>query len=64
MKWFDLVKQFLPDVVDLVQFIMTIGDREFEEISKSWPTPIKTKMAKLRFEAKLLREFPDEGGES
>ena len=64
MKIFNLLKQFLPDILELFEFILHINDSEFEEISKRWPSPIKTKLAKLRFEAKLLTEFPDKEGVS
>ena len=60
MQIFNLLKLFLPDVLELFEYILNINDHDFMKISKSWPAPIKTKMAKMRFEAKLLAEFPDE----
>lgn len=61
MKIFQLIAQFLPDVMELIQFFCTVGEEEFESISKTWPAPIKTKLARLRFEAKLIEEFPTTG---
>jgi hypothetical protein len=63
MAFFDIIKKFLPDILELFEFVLNSDDNEFKTISESWPAPIKTKMAKMRFEAKLLKEFPD-GGES
>jgi hypothetical protein len=64
MKFFEYIQKFLPDVLDLIRFILDLNDHEFESISQSWPAPIKTKLAKMRFEAKLVKEFPIEGEES
>ena len=61
MAFLEIFKQFLPSILELVQFLFTANDKEFEKISESWPAPIKTSFAKARFEAKLIEKFPDEG---
>lgn len=64
MKFFELFKQFLPTILDLFKYFLSIGDSEFETISQTWPAPIKMSVARLRFEAKLIEEFPDESEKS
>jgi hypothetical protein len=59
MGVFNLLKQFLPTILELFEHILGLDDEEFEQISSSWPAPIKMKIERLRFEAKLLVEFPD-----
>ena len=59
----DFFKNLLPTIMEFFEWIFNMNDDEFEEISKSWPAPIKTSMAKARFEAKLLQVFPDKEGD-
>jgi hypothetical protein len=63
MKVFQYIQTFLPDLLELIRIILEMSNSEFEDISKTWPAPIKTKLAKMRFEARLMEEFPDSEGE-
>lgn len=58
MEWFI---KLLPDLLELIRFLVTINDKEFESITTTWPAPIKTRLARVRFESRLMDEFPDGG---
>jgi len=60
MDIFKKILAVLPDVFTLIEYFTNMGDKEFEAISKTWPAPVKITMAKIRFEAKLEKEFPTE----
>ena len=60
MKWHTVLKfisEFLPVAAELLDFITEIPDKEWEEISKVWPSPTKTKLARMRAEAKAMKHF-------
>lgn len=64
MKWSDILKFIgvaLPVLGELLNFISGLSDEEWEDISKTWPAPTKTKVARLRAEAKAMSHFfPEE----
>lgn len=60
MNIFKKIMEVLPDVFSLIEYFTNMSDHEFEAISKTWPAPIKITMAKIRFEAKLEKEFPND----
>lgn len=51
--WLKIIIDVLPVFADWFKWVFEKDDTEFEEISKAWPAPIKTRMARLRYEAKL-----------
>jgi len=56
-KIFDVVSRALPVIGEFIGFIAKLPDKEWEEISKAWPAPTKTKMAMVRAEAKAVLHF-------
>ena len=56
-KLFEIVGSALPAVGEFVGYIVGLSDEEWEEISKAWPSPTKTKMARLRAEVKAHAHF-------
>lgn len=60
MKWSEILKfisQFLPVAAELLEFIAGVPDKEWETIETAWPAPTKTKLARLRAEAKAMKHF-------
>jgi len=62
MNWggiFNVIGSMMPAIGEFVGFLVNLPDKEWEEISKAWPAPTKTKMALLRSEAKAAAHFFD-----
>ena len=60
MKWqeiFKIVGEFLPAVGEFISFIADLPDKEWEDITKAWPGPTKTHMARIRAEAQARKHF-------
>lgn len=60
MNWgslFKIVADALPTIGEFIGYLVNLPDEEWEEISKAWPGPTKTKMALLRSEAKAHTHF-------
>ena len=55
--WLTFVGEILPVVGDFIKWIAGMSDKEWESISKVWPEPTKTQMAKMRAEAKARLHF-------
>jgi hypothetical protein len=62
-KFLEVVGGFLPTIGEFVMYLVNLSDDEWEDISKSWPSPTKTKMARLRAEAKATAHFFGKVGE-
>jgi len=60
--WLTIVTEVVPLFIDWLKRVIESSDEEFEEISKAWPAPTKTRLARLRYEAKRDAKFG--GGES
>lgn len=60
MKWTQILKfigEAIPVIGEFLGFIADLPDKEWESISKAWPAPTKTKMARLRAETKAMKHF-------
>lgn len=55
-----VLMDIVPVFAEWLLWVMKQEDVEFEEIAKAWPAPVKTRLAKIRYEAKLNEKF---GGE-
>jgi hypothetical protein len=56
-KWTQILKfvgESLPVLGDFLGFIAELPDKEWENMTKAWPGPTKTSMARLRAEAKAI----------
>lgn len=51
--WLKIILEVLLVFAEWFKWVFEPNDVEFEEISKAWPAPIKTRLARLRYEAKL-----------
>ena len=60
-SWLKIVMDVVPVFTDWLKWVLDIKDKEFESISKAWPAPIKTRIARLRYEARRDEKF---GGEA
>jgi len=54
---FDFFKEVVEAIIDFFKYISSLNDDEFKEISKAWPAPTKTRMAKLRVTARARDAF-------
>ena len=54
---FSVIGKMLPTIGEFVGFLANLSDAEWEDITKAWPEPTKTKMAMLRAEAKAAAHF-------
>ena len=57
---FNIVGDVVPVFVDWLKVIFDTSDVEFESIQKVWPAPTRSKLARLRAEAKIRAAFPVE----
>jgi hypothetical protein len=55
--WLKIVMDVLPVFVEWLQWVIALPDHEWEDISKAWPAPTKTRLARIRYEAKLHDKF-------
>lgn len=58
--WLKIVTDILPVFSDWFQWVVKMPDDEWEDISQAWPAPTKTRLAKLRYEAKRDAKFGTE----
>lgn len=56
-KILEVVGSALPSLGEFAMYIAGLNDAEWEDISKVWPGPTKTKMARIRAEAKAMAHF-------
>ena len=54
---FKIIGEVVPVAVELIQHMINLPDKEFEEISKAWPSPTRSKLAKIRAEMKARDHF-------
>ena len=59
-SWLNIVIEALPIFTDWLRWVLESKDEEFESISTAWPAPIKTRLARLRYEAKRDAKFGDD----
>jgi hypothetical protein len=52
-----LLSEIFPVFLDWIKWMINLPDKEFEEISKAWPAPTRTKLAWIRAESKALKHF-------
>lgn len=55
--WLNIVAQVIPVFVDWLKWVIEIDDKEWESISEAWPSPTKTRVARLRYEARRDEKF-------
>jgi len=55
--WLSFVFQALPVFTDWLKWVIETDDKEWESISEAWPTPTKTRLARLRYEARRDEKF-------
>ena len=55
--WLKYVLEILPVFSEWLKWVIEMPDTEFENISTAWPAPTKTRLAKLRYDAKLEQKF-------
>lgn len=55
--WLNIVTQVVPIFVDWLKWVVEVDDKEWESISKAWPAPTKTRIARLRYEARRDEKF-------
>lgn len=56
-NWVQIVADIIPVFAEWLKWVITIDDKEWESISKAWPAPTKTRIARLRYEAKRDKVF-------
>ena len=57
MGWLKLVGDVLPVFTEWLGWVINMKDDEWESISKAWPAPTRTRIAKIRYEAKKYEAF-------
>ena len=55
--WLKFIIEILPVFGEWLGWVIGMKDEEWEDISKAWPAPTKTRLAKLRYEAKKHEAF-------
>ena len=55
--WLNIVSNVVPVFVEWIKWAIETDDEEFESISKAWPAPIKTRLARIRYEVKRDKKF-------
>jgi hypothetical protein len=55
--WLKIVMDVVPVFTEWLKWVITSSDEEWEEISKAWPAPTKTRLAKIRYESKRDKKF-------
>ena len=55
--WLKFLLEALPIFGEWLKWVLNMQDEEWEDISKAWPAPTKTRLAKLRYEAKKQEAF-------
>lgn len=65
MNWVKFLSDALPIFAEWLGWVINMKDEEWENISKAWPAPTKTRLAALRYEAKKYDAFfkTDEDGD-
>lgn len=59
--WLKFLLEALPVFGQWLTWVLGMKDDEWEDISKAWPAPTKTRLAKLRYEAKKQEAFFNDG---
>lgn len=54
--WLKVLLDIVPVFADWIQWIFGMKEEEWEKISEAWPAPTKTRLARLRYEAKLYEK--------
>jgi len=57
MQWIDILASLAPIFFEWLKAVLESSDEEFEKISKAWPYPSKTHLARLRAEHKAKLHF-------
>lgn len=52
-----MLGELFPLFVQWLKWLLKLPDKKFEEITKAWPAPTKTKLAWIRAEAKAHDKF-------
>jgi hypothetical protein len=52
-----LLGDIFPLFIDWIKWMIKLPDAEFENITKTWPSPTKMKLAWIRAEAKAQSVF-------
>jgi hypothetical protein len=52
-----IFKELFGAGMELLKFVVTMSDEDFDKTSEVWPTPIKTKIVVLRARAKARKKF-------
>ena len=55
--WLNFAIQALPIFAEWLKWVIESDDKEWESISKAWPAPTKTRLARLRYEASRDEKF-------
>jgi len=55
--WLNFAFQALPIFAEWLKWVIESDDKEWESISKAWPSPTKTRLARLRYEARRDEKF-------
>lgn len=56
-RFFEFMSNSMPAIGEFIGFLADLPDKEWEDISSAWPSPIKSKMALVRAEAKARKHF-------
>lgn len=61
-QWIKVLLTLLPDVFDFIESLCDMDDKEFESITTAWPSPTKTRLARIRVTMKAHKKFLDGDG--